>query len=70
MQEFMILPTGAANFTEAMRIGAEVYHNLKSVIKKKYGQDGKKLRRPFWQGKIFPDFFRRMLLLRLLLNKK
>ena len=40
MQEFMILPTGAANFTEAMRIGAEVYHNLKSVIKKKYGQDG------------------------------
>jgi len=39
MQEFMILPTGAANFTEAMRIGAEVYHNLKSVIKKKYGQD-------------------------------
>ena len=38
----MILPTGAANFTEAMRIGAEVYHNLKSVIKKKYGQDGKK----------------------------
>lgn len=39
MQEFMILPTGASSFTEAMRIGAEVYHNLKSVIKKKYGQD-------------------------------
>lgn len=39
MQEFMILPTGAKSFTEAMRIGAEVYHNLKSVIKKKYGQD-------------------------------
>jgi len=39
MQEFMILPTGASTFTEAMRIGAEVYHNLKSVIKKKYGQD-------------------------------
>ncbi|KAK3829543.1 MAG: enolase [Linnemannia elongata] len=39
MQEFMILPTGAANFAEAMKIGSEVYHTLKSVIKKKYGQD-------------------------------
>uniref|UniRef100_A0A672H1P4 phosphopyruvate hydratase n=1 Tax=Salarias fasciatus TaxID=181472 RepID=A0A672H1P4_SALFA len=39
MQEFMILPVGASTFKEAMRIGAEVYHNLKSVIKKKYGQD-------------------------------
>lgn len=39
MQEFMILPVGAANFREAMRIGAEVYHNLKSVIKGKYGKD-------------------------------
>lgn len=35
----MILPTGASSFAEAMRIGAEVYHHLKSVIKKKYGQD-------------------------------
>ncbi|KAJ1962140.1 phosphopyruvate hydratase [Dipsacomyces acuminosporus] len=39
MQEFMILPTGASSFSEAMRIGSEVYHNLKSVIKSKYGQD-------------------------------
>merc|ERR1712113_1269956 len=39
MQEFMILPVGASSFTEAMRMGSEVYHNLKSVIKKKYGQD-------------------------------
>jgi len=39
MQEFMILPVGATSFREAMRMGAEVYHNLKSVIKKKYGQD-------------------------------
>ncbi|KAJ3216227.1 phosphopyruvate hydratase [Clydaea vesicula] len=39
MQEFMILPTGASNFSEAMKIGSEVYHHLKSVIKKKYGQD-------------------------------
>jgi len=39
MQEFMILPTGADSFKEAVRMGAEVYHTLKSVIKKKYGQD-------------------------------
>jgi len=39
MQEFMILPTGAASFSEAMKIGSEVYHHLKSVIKSKYGQD-------------------------------
>lgn len=39
MQEFMILPTGAANFTEAMRMGSEVYHHLKSLIKQKYGLD-------------------------------
>ena len=39
MQEFMILPTGAASFREAMQIGAEVYHTLKAVIKEKYGQD-------------------------------
>mmetsp|Transcript_62194 Transcript_62194/g.133729 ORF Transcript_62194/g.133729 Transcript_62194/m.133729 type:complete len:706 (-) Transcript_62194:95-2212(-) len=38
-QEFMILPVGAATFKEAMIIGAEVYHTLKSVIKKRYGQD-------------------------------
>lgn len=39
MQEFMILPVGAASFKEAMQMGCEVYHNLKSVIKKKYGLD-------------------------------
>ncbi|XP_076917832.1 enolase 1-like [Bidens hawaiensis] len=39
MQEFMILPVGASSFKEAMKMGVEVYHNLKSVIKKKYGQD-------------------------------
>jgi enolase len=38
-QEFMILPTGASSFKHAMEIGCEVYHTLKSVIKKKYGQD-------------------------------
>ncbi|XP_078507653.1 gamma-enolase [Lissotriton helveticus] len=39
MQEFMILPVGAESFRDALRIGAEVYHNLKSVIKEKYGKD-------------------------------
>ena len=39
MQEFMILPIGAASFSESMRMGAETYHHLKAVIKAKYGQD-------------------------------
>ncbi|KAI1300694.1 phosphopyruvate hydratase [Mortierella claussenii] len=39
MQEFMILPTGASSFAHAMQIGSEVYHTLKKVIVKKYGQD-------------------------------
>lgn len=39
MQEFMILPTGASSFTEAMKMGTEVYHHLKNVIKGKFGLD-------------------------------
>merc|ERR1719369_1014754 len=39
MQEFMVLPTGASCFSEAIRMGAEVYHSLKSIIKKSYGID-------------------------------
>ena len=39
MQEFMILPIGAETFSEALRMGVETYHNLKAVIKAKYGQD-------------------------------
>ncbi len=35
LQEFMIMPAGAANFAEALRMGAEVFHSLKSVLKKK-----------------------------------
>jgi enolase len=34
-QEFMIAPYGAANFADALRMGAEVFHTLKSVLKKK-----------------------------------
>ena len=32
-QEFMIMPVGAPTFTEALRMGAEVFHNLRSVLK-------------------------------------
>merc|ERR1712212_840669 len=39
MQEFMILPTGATTFSEAMKMGSEVYHHLKLLIKAKYGLD-------------------------------
>ena len=35
IQEFMIAPIGAPTFREALRMGAEVYHALKSVLKKK-----------------------------------
>lgn len=35
IQEFMIMPVGAPNFAEAFRMGAEVYHKLKKVLKKK-----------------------------------
>jgi enolase len=38
-QEYFIIPVGAATFKEAMRIGAECYHKLKGIIKKKYGGD-------------------------------
>ncbi len=35
IQEFMIIPAGASSCTEAIRIGTEVFHNLKSVLKKR-----------------------------------
>jgi enolase len=38
IQEFMILPTGAPNFREAIRYGAETYHALAKLLKKKYGK--------------------------------
>src|SRR6185369_7020277 len=34
-QEFMIVPVGAGRFSEALRMGAEIFHTLKSVLKKK-----------------------------------
>jgi enolase len=35
IQEFMIMPSGAPSFHEALRIGAEVFHSLKSLLKSK-----------------------------------
>lgn len=35
IQEFMIMPVGADSFAESLRIGTEVYHNLKKVLTKK-----------------------------------
>lgn len=35
IQEFMIMPVGAESFKEGLRMGAEVYHHLKKVIKEK-----------------------------------
>ena len=34
-QEFMIIPVGAPTFSEALRMGAEVFHNLRAVLKSK-----------------------------------
>jgi enolase len=34
-QEFMVMPVGAKSFSEALRMGAEVFHHLKAVLKKK-----------------------------------
>lgn len=35
IQEFMVMPVGAESFKEALRMGAEVFHNLKAVLKEK-----------------------------------
>ena len=35
IQEFMIMPVGAPNFTEALRWCAETYHTLKKILKEK-----------------------------------
>ena len=43
-QEFMIAPTGATSFSDAARIGAEVYNELRQVIKEKFGSSGQLFR--------------------------
>ncbi len=35
LQEFMIMPVGAGNFSEALRMATEVFHSLKAILKKK-----------------------------------
>jgi enolase len=35
MQEFMIVPYGASKFSESLRMGVEIFHNLKAVLKKR-----------------------------------
>jgi enolase len=35
LQEFMIMPSGARNFSEAIRMGSEIFHHLKKVLKSK-----------------------------------
>jgi enolase len=35
IQEFMVIPAGAGNFAEALRMGAEIFHTLRQILKKK-----------------------------------
>lgn len=35
LQEFMIMPVGATSFSEALRMGAEIFHHLKAILKSK-----------------------------------
>lgn len=39
-QEFMIVPTGAKSFSEAMKMGSETYQHLKALIRQQHGQNG------------------------------
>ncbi|OIO64749.1 phosphopyruvate hydratase [Candidatus Woesearchaeota archaeon CG1_02_57_44] len=39
MQEYMLVPAGADNFAEALRMAAETYHHLKGLLEKKYGKN-------------------------------
>ena len=37
IQEFMIMPVGAPTFAEALRMGAEIFHALKKLLKRRKG---------------------------------
>lgn len=37
IQEYMIVPANAKSFSEAMKIGTEIYHTLKDILKKRFG---------------------------------
>jgi len=45
-QEFMIAPVGADSMAHAIQIGSEVYQELRSIIKKKFGGSGETQLRP------------------------
>ncbi len=38
IQEFMIMPSGMKNFSEALKAGSEIYHSLKGYLKEKHGK--------------------------------
>ena len=38
IQEFLIEPVGAKSYSEALRFGTEIYHTLKSILKRRYGE--------------------------------
>lgn len=38
IQEFMVMPAGAPSFREALRMGVEVYHHLRSILKERFGK--------------------------------
>ena len=42
-QEFMIMPVGANNFHEALRMAAEIYHILGTIVKERYGVSAKNI---------------------------
>ena len=44
LQEFMVVPAGAATFAEALRIGAEVYHALKALLARARARDRRRRR--------------------------
>lgn len=51
----MIAPVGASSFKEAMKMGSEVYQNLKILIKEKYGSKSIKLQNLMKFYNIFTD---------------
>ncbi|RQM06507.1 hypothetical protein DH86_00003689 [Scytalidium sp. 3C] len=60
-QEFMIAPTGANSMADAVRIGSEVYQELKKVVKEKFGQsattlDSRVSLKQYYHKKNFPSF--------------
>ena len=54
-QEFMIAPVGASSFADAVRMGAEVYSELKVVITEKFGKSGKSRIVPCTSSPVFEN---------------